>query len=129
MLFSQEGLPGLTPAGVYPRLRVSPQAWCVVRRLPALERKALKLIVTPAREAVFLTKQKPFPSVAQEVVGWLQVLDLNQKKRLLASSLEVITPLALAGGWGFQKANSGFMSEHTVPVPGRETDLLRAGVY
>lgn len=91
-------------------------------------KKAPKLIVTAAREAVFRTKQKPFLSVPQEIVERLRVLDLNQRKSLLASSLEVITPWALAGGWGFQKANSGVMSEHTAPVPEWEADLLWAGV-
>lgn len=35
---------------------------------------------TRARGAVFLTKQKPFPSVPQEAVEWPRVLDCNQKK-------------------------------------------------
>lgn len=99
----------------------------MVRRLPALERKTPKLIVTPSREAVCLATEKPSLSVPQEVTEWLQVLDLNQKKRLLASSQEVITPCALAGGWGFQKANSGLMSERTVPVPEGER-LISSGL-
>lgn len=45
------------------------------------------------------------------------------KKSLSASSLEAVTPWALAGGWRFQKVNSGLTSEHTVPVPGWATDL------
>lgn len=65
--FGWEALPGLTPAGISPWWRVSPQAWYVMRRFLALEKKAQKLMVTPAREAAFLTKQKPFLSVSQEV--------------------------------------------------------------
>lgn len=111
--------------GIYPRLRVSAQAWCVVRRLPALERKAPELKVTPARQAAFGTRWKLFLPVPQEAVGWL---DLNHKKSLSSSSLEVITPWVLVDGWGFLKANSGLISEHRVLVPGRGTDLLWAGV-
>lgn len=35
------------------------------------------------------------------------------RKTLLVSSLEVITPVVLAGGWGLQKANSGLVSERS----------------
>lgn len=68
------------------------------------------------------TKQNSFLLVPREVMEWRHVLDLNQEDSLL----EVISPLALAGGWRFQKANWLITSKHTAPGP--DTALGCAGV-
>lgn len=123
-LFSQEVLQGLTLAGIYPQLRLFPWAWCIVRRLLALGRKAPKLIKHQPGKQCSLQNRNLFSLSPRRSWSGHKCLTVIIKS-LLASLLEMVTPRPLAGGLGFQQANSGLMS---VPVPGWETDLLWAGV-
>lgn len=70
-------------------------------------KESAKVNSNTSQEAAFLTKQKPFLSVPQEVMEWLQVLDLNQKKSfgiLIGSDYT----LSISRWMGISKGKFGF---------------------